>query len=240
MTEPSTPNGRSGIARAPAPARLARYPKAPRRSGAPRLVLASLAVLTWMACAVAASGGEPERAILAGGCFWCVEADFDTVDGVLDTESGYAFGSEPDRADSRVRVEAVSIAFDPDRITYRQVIDLLFRSVDPTDPGGQFCDRGEKYQTAIIAINDTQREAAIAAAEAAGKLLGVPIVTRILDLEEFRPAAAYHQNFYMRNEQIITRFGFLRKSEAYKRYRKACGRDERVREVWGANAAFAK
>ena len=194
--------------------------------------------LAMILMAIPAAGSATETAILAGGCFWCVESDFDSVDGVLGTVSGYATGNEPDATDKSSRIEAVQIEYDPDRVTFRQLADLLFRSIDPTDAGGQFCDRGEKYQSAIFFTETTQRSDAEGAAEAAAKLIGQPVVTRILSLSDFKPASDFHQNYYMRNETILTRFGLVPKSDAYKRYRKACGRDQRVREIWGSRAAF--
>ncbi|MEP2718039.1 peptide-methionine (S)-S-oxide reductase, partial [Pseudophaeobacter sp.] len=136
--------------------------------------------------------------------------------------------------------EAVEITFDPARINRAKLLELFLRSVDPTDAGGQFCDRGESYRTAIFVSN--QREKALAQ-QALGKAeadLGQAIVTPILNAEVFYRAEDYHQDYYKGSKLILTRFGPKRQAAAYKRYRKACGRDARVAQLWGDAAPFAK
>lgn len=191
-----------------------------------------------------ALAADTKTAVLAGGCFWCVEADFDSVEGVIATTSGYAVArAESDQqAGSRNsrRYEAVAIEFDPEVVSFRQLADLFWRSVDPTDEGGQFCDRGSVYRTAVFATAPDDRAAAEASKEAAEASLGMPIVTQVLELEEFSRAADKHQDYYLGGNRVLTRFGIKRQSEAYKLYRKACGRDARVRELWRDQAAFAR
>lgn len=185
-------------------------------------------------------------AIVAGGCFWCVESDFDSVPGVISTTSGFTGGTVANPTYKQVskggtgHLEAVRIRFDADRISYRELIDLFLRSVDVTDDGGQFCDRGPTYRTAIFARGAKQRadaEAAIADAQAA--LGGRKVVTRVLKAGPFYPASSYHQNYYASSDRVLTRFGYIQKKDAYARYRKACGRDRRVKQIWGSHAAFA-
>nr|WP_240705271.1 peptide-methionine (S)-S-oxide reductase MsrA [Pacificoceanicola onchidii] len=185
-----------------------------------------------------------DEIFVAGGCFWCVEADFEKVGGVREVTSGYTGGKTSAPTYKQVtgggtgHYEAVKIQFNANRVSARQLYDMFFRSVDPTDAGGQFCDRGASYRTAIFVTNGAQREAAEAAKAAAAKELGRKIVTPILDAGKFYKAEGYHQDYYKGTKLVITRFGPLRQSKAYKRYRDACGRDQRVKQLWGNNAAF--
>ncbi|MCU0911589.1 MAG: peptide-methionine (S)-S-oxide reductase MsrA [Rhodobacteraceae bacterium] len=186
-----------------------------------------------------------EKAIVAGGCFWCVEADFEKVAGVRGAVSGFTGGTVANPTYRQVTAggtghyEAVEIDFDPGRIGYEQLLSLFFRSIDPTDAGGQFCDRGDSYRTAVFVQGAAQRAAAERAKAAAEAALGRPIVTPILDAGRFWPAEAYHQDYYLSDDVILTRFGPRRKSVAYDLYREACGRDARVRALWGDAAPFA-
>ncbi len=183
-----------------------------------------------------------ETAIFAGGCFWCVEADFDKVTGVKETISGFAGGEVADPTYKQVvrggtgHLEVVQVTYDPATVSYETLLDVFWRSVDPTDAGGQFCDRGESYTTAVFVQNEEQRQAAQASKEAAQAELSVPIVTPIREVSDFYAADAYHQDYYKSQDRILSRFGYITKAEAYKGYRKGCGRDARVRQVWGENA----
>jgi peptide-methionine (S)-S-oxide reductase len=185
-----------------------------------------------------------ETAIVAGGCFWCVEADFDRVQGVREIEVGFAGGTVANPSYDQVtrggtgHLEVTKITFDPAVLNYAQVLHLFFRSIDPTDAGGQFCDRGESYSTAIFAGNASQRAVAEAAKATAGATLGQNIVTPIRDAAPFYPAEAYHQGYFNSTDRIITRFGLRTKADAYKLYRNSCGRDDRVRALWGDEAPF--
>jgi peptide-methionine (S)-S-oxide reductase len=187
-------------------------------------VLATLA--TGMA-AGAAVAAEPQKAVFAGGCFWCVEADFDKAPGVLETVSGYTGGTLENPTYEQVsredtgHYEAVKVTYDPDRVSYRQLVDIFWRTVDPTDAGGQFCDRGDSYRTAVFVADDAGRQAAEASKAAAAGALGQEIVTPILPSATFWPAEGYHQDYYEKNP--------LR----YKYYRWNCGRDQRIEELWG-------
>lgn len=196
--------------------------------------------------AVLPFAAQAETAIFAGGCFWCVESDFERVPGVQEAVSGFTGGQteRPTYQDvtrgGTGHYEAVSIDFDPGTVSYSQLVHMFFRSVDPTDPGGQFCDRGDSYRTAIFVQSAAQRAAAEAAKAEAEAALGQRIVTPILDARTFWPAAAYHQNYSRSRSVILTRFGPRSKAEAYKLYREACGRDARVQELWGNAAPFVR
>ncbi|WP_220749986.1 MULTISPECIES: peptide-methionine (S)-S-oxide reductase MsrA [Jannaschia] len=187
---------------------------------------------------------DTQTAVLAGGCFWCIEADFESVEGVGDVVSGFTGGTTPDPVYRRSgdHIEAVRIPFDDGAISYRDILDLYFRSIDPLDAGGQFCDRGLEYTTAIWVDGPEQRAAAEAAKADAEAALGQSIVTPIYDVSTFYPVDDYHQDYYKSDDRLgITSVGvFVTKADAYKRYRKGCGRDARVLEVWGDAAPFAK
>jgi peptide-methionine (S)-S-oxide reductase len=173
-----------------------------------------------------------EVATFAGGCFWCVEADFDAVPGVVRTVSGYTGGALADPTYKRVSAggtghrEAVQIFYDPKRVTYAALVEIFWRSVDPTDGGGQFCDRGESYETAIFANSLEQKQQAEASKRALQRsaVLGRPVVTPIEVAGRFYPAEDYHQDYYNKNP---LRYGF---------YRYRCGRDSRIEELWGEDA----
>jgi len=182
--------------------------------------------------------------VVAGGCFWCVESDFESVPGVRQVVSGYTGGATKNPSYKDVtnggsgHYEAVKITFDPDTVTRETLLDMFFRSVDPTDAGGQFCDRGDSYRTAIFVANKTEQVMAERAKAKAQAQLGQTIVTPILKEGKFYKAEAYHQDYYKGSKIVLTRFGPKKQSEAYKRYRKACGRDARVKALWGSDAPF--
>lgn len=186
-----------------------------------------------------------EKAIVAGGCFWCVESDFESVPGVKSVVSGYTGGTTVSPTYKQVvkggtgHYEAVEITFDNNKITYAEVLHKFFRSVDPTDAGGQFCDRGDSYRTAVFPLNKTQRTTAEAAKNEAQQALGRRIVTPILAAAPFYKAEAYHQDYYKGENIVITRRGPKQQSNAYAFYRDACGRDAKVKAIWGKAAAFA-
>jgi peptide-methionine (S)-S-oxide reductase len=185
-----------------------------------------------------------ETLIVAGGCFWCVESDFESIAGVKEAVSGYTGGStkKPTYKDvtkgGTRHYEAVKITFDSAKVSRAQLLNLFFRSVDPTDAGGQFCDRGESYRTAIFVSNSTEKALAETAKKEAQTALGVKVVTPILQAKRFYAAEDYHQDYYKGSNIVLTRFGPKKQSEAYKRYRKACQRDARVQALWGNDAPF--
>ena len=180
----------------------------------------------------AAASAAKAVATFAGGCFWCVESDFDRVPGVLKTESGYTGGTLDDpnyetvTAGGTGHYEAVRITYDSAKVSYDKLLDVFWHSVDPTDAGGQFCDRGESYRTAVFFHSPEQERAAVASKTAIDGSDGLKgsIVTPILMAKTFYLAEDYHQDYYMKNP--------LR----YRFYRYGCGRDKRVRDLWGEDA----
>lgn len=186
-----------------------------------------------------------EKAIVAGGCFWCVESDFESVDGVKSVVSGYTGGTTKNPTYKQVgkggtgHYEAVEITFDNAKVSYGKIIELFFRSVDPTDPGGQFCDRGDSYRTAIFPLTAAQMQVAEAEKAKAEAALRRKIVTPIVAAGPFYKAEAYHQDYYKGSNIVITRRGPKAQSDAYDFYRQACGRDARVKQLWGKAAVFA-
>ena len=160
--------------------------------------------------------------------------------------SGYTGGSVADPTYEQVsgggtgHYEAAEIEYDPSEVSMRQLYDLFFRGVDPTDAGGQFCDRGDQYRTAIFVQSPQERQAAEAAKAAAEAELGQAIVTPILDAGPFYPAEAYHQDYYKSDDRLaFSTVGLaVPKRVAYERYRERCGRDARVRALWGDDAPF--
>ena len=191
-----------------------------------------------------ATQSRADTAVVAGGCFWCVESDFEKVKGVSEVVSGFAGGKTRNPTYKQVtgggtgHYEAVEITYDPKQISYAQILNLFLRSIDPTDAGGQFCDRGDSYRTAIFVSDNQEKAAAQKAVQEAQAALGKEIVTPILPAAPFYKADSYHQDYYKQSELVLTRRGPKSKAEAYKFYRAACGRDERVKQLWGADAPF--
>lgn len=183
----------------------------------------------------AAPGAAPARtakATFAAGCFWCVEADFDKVDGVLSTVSGYIGGTVPNPTYEMVssgrtgHTEAVEITYDPTRVSYEKLLEVFWLNVDPTTNKRQFCDVGSQYRPGIFVHDAEQRrlaEASKAKIERT-KTFPQPIVVEITNAGTFYPAEEYHQDFYRKNPH---RYAF---------YRNGCGRDARLAELWGKRA----
>lgn len=188
-----------------------------------------LALAGLMQTPVQAADPAGEVAIFAGGCFWCVEADFDKVPGVLATVSGYSGGKEANPTYEQVsakrtgHAEVVRIVFDPARVSYEQLLAVYWRSIDPTTKDRQFCDAGKPYRTAIYALNDAQLKAAQASLAMLEKTkpFKQPIVTEIERAGAFYPAEDYHQDYYRKNPV------------RYSYYRSSCGRDLRLEQLWG-------
>ena len=173
------------------------------------------------------------KATFAGGCFWCVEADFDKIDGVISTTSGYIGGTvanptyEQVSAKSTGHAEAVEIVYDPRKVTYDRLLEYFWRTTDPTAKDRQFCDAGTPYRHAIFAHGAEQLAAAKASLAALEKTkpFREPIVTEVLLAPTFYPAEDYHQDYYKKNPV------------RYKYYRNGCGRDARLKQLWGDLAA---
>ncbi|MGE0408835.1 MAG: peptide-methionine (S)-S-oxide reductase MsrA [Amphiplicatus sp.] len=180
-------------------------------------------VLAAIVAFLSAARAEEATAVFAGGCFWCVESDFEKLEGVGEVVSGYSGGEKknPTYHDHEGHLEAARIAYDPSVVSYRALVDYFLRHIDPLDAGGQFCDRGHSYTTAIFVANEDERAAAEAAIAEAEGVLGKKIVTPILPRGPFWAAEDYHQDYYKKNPR------------KYAYYRSACGRDARVRKLWG-------
>ncbi len=170
-----------------------------------------------------------ERAIFAGGCFWCMEAPYDEIDGVYAVTSGFTGGEVVDPTYEDViaggtgHQEAVEVIYDPQIVDYRELIGVFWRNIDPLDDRGQFCDRGEIYRSGIFYVDDGQREIAERSREeleASGRF-DRSIVTEIRQFDAFYPAEEYHQAYYLNNPV------------RYRFYRTSCGRDNRLRQLWG-------
>ena len=177
-------------------------------------------------------GNRYEVAIFAGGCFWCVEADFDKLPGVVETISGFDGGRVKNPTYEQVSAggtgyaESVRITYDPARVSYRQLLDYFWHHIDPTTANAQFCDHGSQYRTAIFYLNEEQHRLAeqSKATLQKNKPFKGPIVTEITATTKFYPAEAYHQNFHQTH------------TLKYKFYRYRCGRDDRVEELWGSSS----
>ncbi|MHA1942752.1 MAG: peptide-methionine (S)-S-oxide reductase MsrA [Candidatus Hodarchaeales archaeon] len=167
---------------------------------------------------------ESKTATFAGGCFWCMESDFEKLPGVIDAISGYSGGSgeNPTYEDygEKGHVEAVQVIYDPIMIGYNELLENFWINVDPLDDGGQFCDRGHSYTTAIFYHDAEQKNLAEKSKEKVAEVLGDNIVTPILKLDKFYEAEDYHQNYHNKH------------SIKYKAYRYACRRDARLKELW--------
>ena len=183
--------------------------------------------------AAATSTAQTAKAIFAGGCFWCVESDFDKVPGVISTTSGYTGGKTANPTYQQVsahttgHAESVQIVFDPAKVSYEQLVQHFWHTIDPTTKDRQFCDVGSPYRTAIFPVDAEQMKIATAsrAALEKSKPFKDPVVTEITMAGTFYPAEEYHQDYYMKNPV------------RYKYYRLTCGRDARVKELWGDLAA---
>ena len=170
-------------------------------------------------------------ALFAGGCFWSAERDMEAVPGVVSAVSGFAGGRVSNPTYEQVvrggtgHLEAVEVTFDPARISYRDLARRFLRTIDPTDAGGQFCDRGASYRTAIFALDPAQRRDAEAARAEANRALRGRVATPVRGPAPFYAAEAYHQDYARRNPAH------------YAMYRRGCGKDARLRQVWGREAA---
>lgn len=193
---------------------------------------AAAAIVAAAALATPATAQTTARAVFAGGCFWCVEADFDKVPGVLATTSGYAGGTVPNPTYGQVvtkttgHAEVVEIVYDPARVSYDTLLATFWRSIDPTTVDRQFCDAGSPYRTAIFAQDAAQLEAAKRSLQALekSKPFKEPIVTQIVAPgQPFYRAEEYHQDYYRKNPV------------RYAVYRNSCGRDARLRALWGTH-----
>jgi len=197
-----------------------------------RLLFNLIAALVFAGVASAQNAApQPERAVatFAGGCFWCVESDFDHVPGVLETISGYTGGTVANptyyevSAGDTGHAESVEVYYDPRNVTYAQLLDYFWHHIDPTVKDRQFCDYGHQYRTAIFVHNDEERRLAEESKKKVEAELKVPIYTEIAKAGPFYKAEDYHQDFYLKNPT------------KYKFYRWNCGRDQRIEQIWGSH-----
>jgi len=194
------------------------------------LILAGMFVATSRPSMSETQQGESAVATFAGGCFWCMEGPFDELEGVVSTTSGYTGGETDNPTYEQVsaggtgHTEAVQVVYDPQAISYRELLDVYWRNTDPTTPDAQFCDHGDQYRPAIFYADDEQRQVAEASKKdiERTKTFSASIVTEITPATTFYPAEEYHQDFYTKNP--------IR----YKIYRWNCGRDARLKELWGS------
>ncbi|MEX0617953.1 MAG: peptide-methionine (S)-S-oxide reductase MsrA [Pseudohongiellaceae bacterium] len=201
-----------------------------------KLILAAMTGLVVGAATAQRAGNEvvapepPAVATFAGGCFWCMEPPYDKLDGVLSTTSGYMGGHMENPTYEQVTTgttghyEVVQVEYDPEVVSYHTLLDVFWQNVDPVDAGGQFCDRGPQYRSAIFVHNASQESLAQTSKQqlAESRVLSGEIATEILPAGEFYPAEEYHQNYYQ--EHPIQ----------YRFYRWRCGRDDRLEQVWGS------
>jgi len=175
------------------------------------------------------SYAKTQSIIVAGGCFWCVESDYEKVDGVIEAVSGYINGTTANPTYEQVaskktgHYEAVKISFDDEKVSMQTLVDYFWKTIDPTDASGQFCDKGSPYLTGLFYQNEEQKkifEASLASVKQS-KPFKAKIVTPVLEAQQFYVAEGYHQNYYSRNP--------IR----YNYYRNGCGRDKRIQQLWG-------
>lgn len=186
--------------------------------------VAVLAAVASLLSAEAAESAQLRTAVFAGGCFWSVEKAMEKLPGVTDVVSGYSGGDRrnPTYQNHEGHLEAVQVTYDPARTTYAKLVDGFFHNIDPTDAGGQICDRGHAYTTAIFVTTEAERAAAAEVKAQVAKTLGKPVATKVLRASPFWKAEAYHQDYARRNPA------------SYNAYRLGCGRDRALKAVWGS------
>lgn len=181
---------------------------------------------------ISADDSQLAEAVFAGGCFWCMEKPYDQLPGVVSTISGYTGGEVENPSYQQVsagttgHVEALQVRYDPEQISYEELLPVFWHNIDPVDDQGQFCDKGSQYRSAIFYQNEEQRQLAEASKRSlkASNKFDQPIATDLLPASEFYPAEDYHQNYYQTHPV------------RYKVYRFGCGRDQRLSELWGDEA----
>jgi len=171
---------------------------------------------------------ESAEAIFAGGCFWCMEYEYQEVEGVSEVVSGFSGGKSENpsyKGNHKGHYEAIKVRYDPAVVSYQDLLTIYWRSIDPFDNAGQFCDKGPSYRTAVFPANSTERELAIESRDAvSARFPSETVHTEILDASAFWPVEEGHQDYYLKNPV------------RYKYYRWNCGRDQRLKEIWGESA----
>jgi len=214
------------------------YTRAPHRNQDVNMKISRLAPVLTLLLLAGATGssnaetaGNHKTATFAGGCFWCMEPPFDALDGVLSTTSGYTGGHQQDPTYKQVsrggtgHAEAVQVVYDPQRISYAELLDVFWHNIDPTSENGQFCDMGNQYRSEIFYHDAEQQQLASQSKAALEELrpFPEPVVTAISPATTFYPAEDYHQDYYLKNPV------------RYKFYRYGCGRDQRLEQLWGTD-----
>ena len=186
--------------------------------------IALLAAIASLLSVEAAQAAQLRTAVFAGGCFWSVEKAMEKLPGVTDVVSGYSGGDRrnPTYQNHEGHLEAVKVTYDPARTSYAKLVDGFFHNIDPTDAGGQICDRGHAYTTAVFVTTEAERAAAAAVKAQVARTLGKPVATKVLRASPFWKAEAYHQDYARRNPA------------SYNAYRLGCGRDRALKAVWGS------
>ncbi|MGZ5861759.1 MAG: peptide-methionine (S)-S-oxide reductase MsrA [Methyloceanibacter sp.] len=166
---------------------------------------------------------ESKTAVFAGGCFWCMEAAFDEVDGVTATISGYAGGTTPNPTYGQHEgyQEAVQVTYDPAKVTYAKLLNQYWHNIDPFDAEGQFCDQGDAYRSVIFTSDDQEKQLAESTKQELAERFKQPVVTEVKPFTTFTPAEWYHQDFHIKN------------AVKYNYYKTGCGRPKRLEEIWG-------
>jgi peptide-methionine (S)-S-oxide reductase len=197
-----------------------------------RNALLGVAGLLLLAGAPSAPAQNPTTATatFAGGCFWCIQPPFDKQPGVVSTRVGYTGGTKKSPTYEEVssggtgHLESIEVTYDPKKVSYKELLDTYWKNVDPFDPAGQFCDKGEQYHSAIFTHDEEQRQGAEQSKKDVEKRFGKTAATVIVPASTFWPAEEYHQQYYKKS------------SARYTFYRFGCGRDRRLKELWGASA----
>ena len=186
-------------------------------------LFAAVAAAGLVAASAAPAAAALKTAVFAGGCFWSAEHDIEPTPGVVKVVVGYAGGTRPNPTyeDHTGYLESIKVTYDPAKISYAKLVDAFFHHIDPTDPGGQICDRGPTYRTAVFVGDPAERQAAEAVKAQVSKALGKPVATQVLPAGRFWMGEAYHQEYAKKNPR------------AYMAYRIGCGRDAQLRAVWG-------
>jgi peptide-methionine (S)-S-oxide reductase len=196
-----------------------------------RWILAALTALFLAASLLAggmreAGAADSKTAIFAGGCFWCMEAAFDEVDGVTETISGYAGGTKPNPTygDHEGYQEAVKVTYDPAKVSYAKLLDHYWHNIDPFDAAGQFCDKGNAYRSAIFVGDDAEKQLAEKTKEEIAARFKQKVETEIKPVTTFTAAEDYHQDYHNQNPV------------SYKYYKWGCGRAQRLADIWGKSS----
>lgn len=187
----------------------------------------SIALAMTLVGGPAFAAGQDSKAVFAGGCFWCMHAEFEKLPGVGKVLSGYTGGTVDNPTYEQVstgrtgHIEAVEITFDPSKVTYEQLLDIFWSNVDPLDADGQFCDKGSQYTAGIFYVDDVQKAAAEASIKKVEEKLNAKVASFLRPAKPFYEAEDYHQSYYQKNQ--------LR----YNLYKQGCGRNERLEKIWG-------